>query len=305
MKRFVQASFVSGVVAIVLVGCEGNPGAPGQSRLPEDRYPPTVEIILPLAGKPLYSQSVVEASIFDDDTITRQDFLIDGIVRNEFFTVRRAPTLFSWDASTLAPGRHTFQMRVTDATGKSGESALLYLLRSDTQPVGNDRLRYFTDSSGVETTKWKLPADSAGSFAGLGTRFTPDKPCLLKVIRVKLYRKATWAGTALWLDIYTERNSLPDTLIYRKVINLRNLEGGEFNDWVESTFRSGLPINGEFFAVVTLAEDAIGDTMAIQSDDGGWANGHGMMKTLAGEWKTFNVGRGRKPNPLIEASVQY
>ena len=293
------------IFAMIIVGCEGDPGSPGQNRLPEDRYPPTVEIILPLAGKPLYDQSVVELSMFDDDTIARREFLVDGVESNASFSVRRAPSLFSWDASTLLPGRHTLQMKVTDATGKVGESSLLYLLRSDSQPTGLQELRYFADSTGVESTKWKLPADSTGSFAGLGTRFTPDKPCLLRSVSVKLYRKASWRDTRLFLDIYTERNALPDSLLYRKVIALRGDGVGDINDFAVSTFRNGLPIHGEFFAVVTLADDAVRDTLAIQSDDGGWANGHGMMKTLSGEWRTFDVGRGRKPNPLIFALVEY
>ncbi len=293
------------VTAGALLGCEGDPGSPGRNQLPGDRYPPTVEIILPLATKPIYAQTVVEAIMVDDDTVAGYEFLIDGIESNSFFTIRRAPSLFNWDASALAPGRHTLQLVAFDAAGKVGESSLLYVLRSDLAIPGNEKLFYFTDSSGMDATIWKLPADSSGLFAGLGTRFTPDRPCLLKVVGVKLYRKPAWIGTRLFLDVFNERNGLPDSLLYRKVIALRKLDNEEFDDWAESSFRSGLPISGEFFAVVTLAEDAEGDTMAIQSDDGGWANGHGLMKTLEGEWKTFNIGRGRTPNPLIYAVVEY
>ncbi len=306
MNKILKYSYLLFLTTNFLLGCEGNPGAPGQNRLPEDRYPPTVEIILPLASKQIYSQSVVEAIILDDDSIARYDFLVDGAPNNAAFAVRRAPSLFTWDASTLSPGRHTLQIRAEDATGKIGASALLYLLRSDQLTPGQDKLFYYTDSARMVATLWKLPADSAGSFAGLGVRFTPDRSCLLKYIGVKLYRKAGWFGTTLFLDVYTERNALPDTLVYRKLISLRSLEGPvEFNDWVDISFRSGLPISGEFFAVVTLADDATGDTLAVQSDDGGWANGHGLVKTLDGEWQTFNVGRGRKPNPLIYALVEY
>jgi len=300
-----QSILIVTTLSLAVIGCEGNPGAPGQNRLPDDRYPPTVDIILPIASKTLYSQSTVEAIMLDDDSIAHYDFLIDGIVRNERFTVRRAPTLFSWDAADLITGRHTFQMRVADATGKIGYSALMYLSRSGDVPVGLDTLRYYTDSTGLATTKWLLPADSLGSFAGLGTRFTPDDSCLLKFVGIKLFLKRNWAGTRLSLEIYTEKDAKPDSLLASKVILLRNRDDSEFNEWVESSFRSGLPISGEFFAVVTLADEAVGDTMAIQTDDGGWANGHGLMKTPSGEYQSFNFGRGRKPNPLIYALVQY
>lgn len=289
----------------VISGCEGNPGSPGQNLLPEDRRPPNVEIILPLSGKQLYSRCAVEAIIHDDVSVAGYEFLVDGVPFNSAFTVRRAPSLWTWDLSVMNSGWHFLQLSAWDSTGKTGLSSLLHLYIADQATNGRETLRYYSDSTGVTATHWNLPADSSGLFAGLGARFTPDRDCLLKSVGVKLYRKADWSGTTLYLDIFTEENGLPDSLLYRKVIALRRLEAEVFDDWSVSSFRSGLPINGEFFAVVTLAEDAEGDTLAIQSDDGGWTNGHGLMKTLVGNWTSFNVGRGRKPNPLIYAVVEY
>lgn len=289
-----------------LTACEGDPGRPGTSNLPDDLYPPTVEIILPIASRPIYDQTVVETTVADDDSVARMEFIVDGAAATGDFVLLKPPSLYTWDTGGLALGRHTLQLLAWDRRGKVGESALLYLDRRDRPDDLRDTLRFFADSARAVHTDWKLPTDSLGSFAGLAVRFTPDRPCKVVAVGVKLRRKANWLGTQLDLDLMSEANGRPDTLTDATQITLRLPPEGspEYNDWVVKR-RNGVSFSGEFFAVVRLKEDAGRDTLAVQTDNGGWANGHGLMLTNDGMWHSITAARGRRPNPLIYVVVLY
>jgi hypothetical protein len=77
----------------------------------------------------------------------------------------------------------------------------------------------------------------------------------------------------------------------------------EFNDWLTVPPRTN--VTGEFFVFISVADSAVGDSLAIQTDNGAWVNGHGMKKRMDGGFEPLTAARGRKPNPLIYAIVLY
>jgi len=290
---------------LLLAACEGDPGQPGFSYLPHDLYPPTAEIILPLASRPLYESAVVEVLVSDDDSVARTEFLVDGLAASAgAITPLRPPSEYILNSSSLSPGSHTLQLLAWDRVGKVGESSMLYLNRAVRPANLFDTLRFFADSPN-QFVDWKLPSDSLTDFTALATRFVLDRPCILYSIGVKLHRHINWAGTQLYVDLMSSKDGYPDTLINRKTLELRSAGGGEeYNDWLVRTYR-GIPMSGEFFAAVRISETITGDTMAVETDTGLWRNGHGMMMGRDGVWKPFVSGRGRLYNPLIYAMVTY
>jgi hypothetical protein len=290
---------------ILMVGCEGNPGKPGESLLPDDLYPPDAEIILPQPAKPIFDQSVVEIRVNDDDSVARVEFLVDGSspVAGSFRTIDLM-RLYSWNCGNLPTGQHSLQLLAWDNHNRMGVSIPLFLAKLPVDSIPQyDTLRYyaFTKETAVD---WKLPSDTSAHFFGFATRFTPDRPCVIIAVDVRIKQKLAWQGTQLYLDLMTSNEGKPDSLLYRKTIIIRS--GGsqqDFNDWIEKTY-AGVSVNGEFFVTVTLSDKAKGDTLAVQTDPGVWQTGHGLVKRN-GEWQSFNAGRTRSYNPLIYAVVQY
>jgi len=295
------------LIAGLLAGCEGEPGSPGRSLLPDDLYPPTAEIILPLASRPLYDRTVIEIEANDDDSISSLEFLIDGVAAASGAIIPApADNQFFWDSAMLPFGPHTLQLLVRDRSGKSGRSSMLLLNREE-RPVGlRDTLRLYNDNPN-QAVMWKLPPDTLGNFHGFAVRFTPDRPVAVRFIAVKLMRKANWRGTQLWVDLYSVRDGLPDTLRSRKMLALdRDNQSGDnsANEWFRRDFPS-VRFDGEFIVAVTLMDDNTGDSLAVQTDDGLWKNGHGLTRDSTGDWKPFVSGLGRMFNPLVYAIVSY
>jgi len=290
-------------------GCEGNPGAPGVSRLPHDLYPPSVEVVLPLASRPLRERAIIEALVSDDDSVAAVEFFVDGAPAAVGTIVSfHPPTQYAWDCSALPLGPHTLQLQATDRAGKSGVSTMLYLNRSEQIEGVRDTLRFFADVSN-NAIIWKFPTDSLAGYSGVGVRFTPDKPVKIYFIGVKFRRQTAWRGAqaVMWIELSTVRDGLPDTLVSRREMGLRDPRDGnyDYNDWLIKPYATGVYFGGEFIVTLTYAPDQQSDTVAVQTDDGLWKNGHGLMRTPEGEWKPFVSGRGRLYNPLIFAVVEY
>jgi len=306
MKMTLDSTRITLILALLLIGCEGDPGRPGISRLPDDLHPPSAEIILPIASRPLYDRSIIEVLVTDDDSVARTAFLVDGLPPVAgTITLFNPPTQYLWDCSALSFGQHSLQLIAWDMQDKIGQSAMLYLNRTEQIPDELDTLRLFDDDS-TKSMRWKLPTDSLGTFRGLATRFTPDGPVRVLNVRLRLFKKLEWSGeNLLFLDLMSVRNGLPDTVTVRDSLSLPPRgEEKDYDGWVRYSF-GGISVPGEFFVVVRLPDDFRGDTLAVHTDDGLWKNGHGLVLTSDGEWRPFTTGSGRHYNPLIYATVRY
>jgi hypothetical protein len=104
--------------------------------------------------------------------------------------------------------------------------------------------------------------------------------------------------------LYSARNSLPDSLLFNRVLRVRLLgDPADDDNWREVAIGGGRAVEGEFFICVQVPPQ-IADTVALVSDRGAWNNRHGLV--FDGErWRTFDAGPHSAYNPLIYAVVEY
>jgi len=293
---------------LVLVGCEGDPGLHGVSLLGDDLQAPTVELVLPPAGERVYDQVAVEAHVIDDGSVSQVEFLVDGAASAGVgLTVSDPPWQATWDCRGLLTGPHTLQAAARDSSGKSGLSPMVLVYKVDAgEPPAKDTLRFY-DPVGEGEVVWRLP-DSLGMFAGYGTRFTTDRPCTLKAFLVKIKRDTSWEGTQVLFDIRSSQGGRPSgqPLFHEEFdgiqMPLRQGTSGWFRFPKHGSL--GVAVSGDFYVLVTLAEERTGDTLAVFSDLGIWRNWHGVV-LRDGEWREFAAGPRTAYNPLIYAIVEY
>ncbi len=296
------------ILLTLLFGCEGDPGTPGVSRLGNDLFPPTAEIILPIAERPIFERVFVELKVIDDDSVSNVLFLCDGRIDLVNFTPIVPNYQYIWHCAGLTEGLHILQVAAYDRIGRVGLSAGMVLRKeSIIQMPAMDTLKYFAISEERNLLDWKLPPDSLSRITGYAVRFSPDRPCKLRRVYTRIKRKVAWESGTLWLEVYNCTDGKPDSLRSRKIITYRSM--GDPNDFVNWDMKSygenGLAMNGEFFvAVVPPTENVRGDTLAIQSDEGLWNNGHGYAR-IDNNWQEFYGARFRILNPLIYVVVSY
>jgi hypothetical protein len=103
-----------------------------------DQVPPVARLIYPLAGQTLVGIVQVQVDAYDETSLDRVDFYVDGVFRT---TVVAAgvdpPYTFSWDTRSLAPNsQHSLYFKAVDAAGNpSTNDAVLFTIGAeDTQP---------------------------------------------------------------------------------------------------------------------------------------------------------------------------
>ena len=292
----------------MLAGCEGQPGRDGVNLLGDDLQPPVVELVLPAAGNLICEQAAVEAHVSDDGAVAQVEFLVDGTASaGTGLTLGSPPWQTFWDCRTLPPGSHTLQALARDSDGKVGLSQLVLVHKAEAnEPPDGDTI-YFYDRTAAEELVWTLP-DSRGSFAGYGTRFSPDRPCTIDAFLIKLMRDTSWQGTQVVFDIRTSQAGRPsEQPVYNQEydgISMPLRQG--ISGWFRFPKRGsmGLEVAGDFFVLISLAGERSGDTLAVFSDPGIWRNWHGVA-LRDGEWHSFTAGPHIAFNPLIYAVVSY
>lgn len=304
---------------LMVIGCEGDPGSPGKNLLPDDLLPPSAEILLPTAAKPIHSQTAIEVRYDDDTAIDSTLFLVDGLPAATGTITPRpsSPFVFNWNCTGLALGQHTLLFMVWDSLGKRGESAQVVLNLEEWGLSKHDTLRFCNNVTPTAISRnasqfieWKLPADPELNLTGVGVRFTPSGLFKVSYVGVWLHRAAIWHGGDLQLTIVPAENGLPKhgEPLYSRIIHgekdslLIDVPVTEFLDqWVMSDrrMRSTCQFSDDFFVTLTLPEANDGDTLAVYTDLGARRNGHGYRRDIAGNWSEFKSGTGRNFVPLI------
>ena len=294
-------------ILILFISCEGEAGKPGVNLLGSDLQPPVVEIIFPLADRSVYNNVVIELNVTDDDSADRVEFLLDGILTDlEQFVPFGLPWQYSWNCSELTLGRHSLQAIAYDRSDRRGVSPLLYLHKADpaTAP-SSDTLSYFSGSDEGDVS-WTLPDYRENRFTGYGVRFTVGGLCTIYYIRIRVLRDAEWGVMVPLVDVTTSIEGSPGELIARKPLILRELLE-EFDGWQEIDLRRNIvQMSGEFFVLVTMPEELVGDTdtLGFWSDPGVWHNKHSYVQE-DGQWRVYMDSPTMTPNFLIEAIVRY
>lgn len=303
-----QRALIGGPLLLLglLLSCQGDPGPAGVSHLPNDITPPEVVIILPKANARVGEEARVEIRASDDTGLSTIHFRVDGELQSHRFDPLASGRLYRWDLSGLAWGEHWLEVSAFDTRGKQGQSTPLRIFKvpPDSLPT-RDTLFYFSDEHFL--VEFRYPPDSSQVVTGWGVRFTPQMPCRVRSLAIKVKRKEAWSGYPLYLDLYTLSDNRPDSLLTRKVVILRpSIESGDYTSWEAKSLGSpGIPIESEFFVGVMLPEGAQGDSITLFTDRGLWNSDHTLVYHRDGYWTTPAQLRLPPLNPLIYAVVDY
>lgn len=303
--RIIITSFIFGLFLFALYGCEGDPGKPGMNFLSDDIRPPNVEIIYPVAGSPVYNESLFEAFVQYNGVIDRVEFLVNGHWDTTgVLKVNERPYYVVWDCSELSLGRYFIQAAAWDSRGRVAFSPLLTVVKDDpaNQPV-DDTIRFYNPFTDVVRI-WSLPSASA-DIRGYGTRFLIKDDGILNQIGLRVHRSDNWVGGLISVQIRSAKDGLPDSLLHDTQIDGARLRIIPPNNTIWSRLRlnPGVNVPQEFFIITELIEAADKDTLAIATDDGLWRNWRGFVNR-AGVWEEFTAG-GLAFNPMIYVLVEY
>jgi hypothetical protein len=309
---------------IFVVGCQGNPGAPGIDQLPNDLQVPSVEIVLPLASKPLHRRSVIEVLYSDDNSVDSMRFVVDGLTATPGTITPRpsSPFVFQWDCNGLSLGQHTLLILAWDAEKKMGASQQMLLNLVEWGSPKRDTLSYYSEIlpgervSNGQPLEWNLPNTLENNITGVATRFTPEDTFRVAGVAIWLHRRSTWTGGDLLLKILKSKDGLPqeDDPVYTMTIHGQKDSlfisdpTPEFLDekiYSKPLMRSSCRFGDDFFVTLELPPSNAGDTLAVFTDTGVWANGHGFKRDRDGEWGAFSSGSARIYNPLIRVIGYY
>jgi len=297
------------VLWLIFFGCQGDPGKSGVGLLPEDIWAPEVTIILPIAARSIYDRVALEAYTIDDVGVDSVQFLIDGATpRNADLIARAEPWQLVWDCTVLNEGMHTVQARAWDGSGKCGLSPVVLVEKVDpSQKPSEATLKTYIDTGDErDWLFWMLP-DDYEEYNGYGVRFVPDGPCRIERFEVKVYWDTSWAGNRKFaFEVWDSKRSRPDSLIFADTTSLARTRAtkGDISNLRFVRGNERVYASGEFFVLITPAEELPGDSLAIITDDGQWRNYHGFARR-GSEWVNFTAGSYRAYNPHISAVVVY
>lgn len=295
------------VILSVLSGCQGDPGNSGVSMLPEDVWAPEVSLILPVASRSIYDQVAMEAYAEDDVGVDSVEFLVDGLTpQSDELIAKSFPWQIFWDCSQLNEGMHTIQARAWDSSGKYGLSPVSIVTKEDAsqKPAESILKNYIEDDQ--DFLLWKLP-DDFGEFNGYGARFVPDGPCRIYQFFVHVFWDSTWAGDRNFsYEVWSSHRNQPDSLLFADTTSIKRKRGvpGGYKYMLFMRGSDRVYSQGEFFILMTPADDVPGDTLSIVTDNGQWRNYLGFARK-ENEWDYFTIGTFQAFNPHIYAVVIY
>jgi len=291
----------------LLPGCEGDVGKSGISLLPDDIWAPEVMLVLPAASRMIYDRVALEVYAVDDTGVDSVEFLIDGTVPDGFgLTVRDYPWQILWDCSGISDGLHTIQARAWDGAGRYGLSSVVMVNKTDPalKPADASLKSYIDTGDERDMYLWKLP-DTVGSYDGFGARFVPDGPCRIESFFVTVYWDENWAGTGLYaFEIWNSTGNLPDSLLFADTTYIEYMRAEPGYSSLKFIRRERIYVQGDFFVLITPAEEQPSDTLGLLTDHGQWRNYHGTARRN-GNWEPFTAGPYTAFNPHISAVVVY
>ncbi len=309
MPRIFQNIIVLAIVGIFLlntmIGCEGDPGSPGINMLNDDLYPPTIDLILPVARNEVFSRLWFEAFVRDDGDIDSVAFLVDGSATplSEHLLTNPPWTLW-WNAQALPLGRHYIQAKAWDHAGHSNVSQrVMFYLLDPADATTRDTVSFYDPASNGDIV-WNLPSNEH-NYTGFGSRITMDRAGVVRKAWVKVKRSPYWTGTELKFEIRESDHGVPGELLWESIldgINGLRLPEGDSTGWARIPIFGNFRLPPEYFILGTLSPDATGDTLAILTDNGLYRGGHGVV-LIDGEWVMEPEGMGIFPNPLIRVMV--
>lgn len=292
----------------IFPGCEGDPGNPGVSQLPDDIMAPEVLLILPRANRNVYDRFVIEAFAVDDSSVEMVEFLIDGKEpESGDLKLTEPPYQVRWDCSALANNvTHSIQARAWDEAGRYGLSQLVTVNKQHPAlKPSSDTLRSYVEVS--DPYIWLFP-DTLNPYTGIGVRMIPDGPCRIMNFYVKLYVYENWSGgKEMLFEIWNSANNQPDELLFVDTTCVDSIPRGfeRPEGWVGyRVLGENIHVEDDFFILVTPVPGKPGDTLAVITDDGLWRNYHGVARTNSG-WGSFSMGPQIQFNPYIYARVRY
>lgn len=334
-KTWVLASFLLLVALFVMVGCDGNPGAPGKDAPDFDHRPPEIRLLNPTVTTELIGDTVTfYADAWDTlGAIESVEFRVNGSshYNNDSAFVFEPPYRWLWNfaLSGTPYGYISIQALATDTAGLRQETPLFFLNRE--LYTGADTLRYF-NPSGEDPNPWRIPDsllvfDEDGVVTGewavmdrMGTRFTSRASGELREVQM-LLRSDSQVETpsSFWIILYRVETA---PQIGTPLDSIQVLFGEEFLDqWISvdlSSLDSGDPYRFEgghqFVLALRLDQADDPDTYGLllassyltaSSENPAWERGY--MHTDVGGWQTigeFYVGAGEY-RPFLSAVMEY
>jgi len=278
LPGLLAAGLLSG--ALLLAGCDGNPGPPGADAPSYDHQPPTVRLVRPNHTTELIGDTLtLYAEAYDSaGEISEVEFLVNG--SSEIGSLRAIvtspPYLFLWNftQSQTDYGLISFQAMATDTSGNRQASPFFVLDRK--RFTGVDTLRYHIE--GVPQTLWALAdsvltTDEHGVMVDqtwmdrIGTRFTARATGELRNVAFYFRPLAGFQPPVRLVVILYRVEQFP-----RPGLPLDSLQipfgTGSLNRWVQvnmSVLNNGQPYRfqaGESFVIaVKMVEPDVSETV--------------------------------------------
>jgi len=248
---------------VFTVGCRGPIGPSGEDIQGVDVIPPTIEMNEPWPLSEVWDEFDVSASAVDNVAIREVVFNIDGtpLFNGEFLSCIEPPYTKTIDATELERGWHFVSARAFDTAGNVTDTPVIPIkvgLSSDL----SDTVHVSYNNSLIERT-WALP-DSAHSEA-YWVRFSVARTCSL--LATTMFLSASFNDTATVSVQVWRGEDFPDDSI-----TCETLYEIELTDSLEEKIISFSDVelrgNEDFFIIIRLMNNTIGDTLQIAADCG-------------------------------------
>ena len=278
---------------IVLTGCTGDDGPPGQDGTIPDNIPPSIFLVTPTAGDTLNDTLRIIANAEDNVGIKKVVFFLDGSdARNDTGVVHlyEPPYQYTWDLIGLGveDGPHIVMGRAYDLDGNVTDTPPVIVYSQRIISTGKAVLYHYSDQDSM--TVFVFPQrngeDVPFEVDSLWTRFSTERVCSVDSVAIYLDSLETSTmnyDTQLLVSIYASNGVYPTEVLASSAIDANDLAATGFYEAIFTpapTFGAGEkfhvlltvlePSDTTLFGIRTAVIDRY--TFATDSRSGTWVD---------------------------------
>ncbi len=131
-----------------------------------DATPPTVSVTAPANGATVSGSVSVTATASDNVSVTRVQFIVDGVIVS---TDATSPYSYAWDSSAASNGAHTITAKAFDAKSNNASGAVSVTVSNSIQTIVPTSSTWkYLDNGSNQGTAWRAVSFNDASWASGG-----------------------------------------------------------------------------------------------------------------------------------------